>query len=470
MSVSTRHEEHKKQHHTHTASTVLRPYNSDPRHPPFAKSAKEASLAMELEVKINKDEAENRRKSVRGKLVTDKERLIKHSLKKTVVLQSNMRDNESSGVQSSPPPPEFTRQSCEDKVDAKSVSVSSLSTDDGLVSLPGVQNRATDSSSASSVSDTNEENKIPHSSYDSKTVSEKDSQISKVGDLPQPLQNSAGTPLCPTEPLALGKVRGMSEVPHIFHPNDTLADTLARATSTLVQTPIQIEAPQTHSKPDASPMWQQAYDLLADFPALQPPEKPLALNELRHGNPKTKTVEVKRGLTHSPNHCQDSGVSRERRVENVPHEVSSICSGDQKPAQSLQTFGSVRQCNSPTISCEKTKASNQPRPEVAGTDGVGVNARSWASAAKAGMRQAAALQEKARPRIFKEIVTATRTKAQMLANKVAISHHGANVKRPALCRNHQPPNPNLSDRPKYHSAKQGFGSQGHQSSCPLEIR
>ena len=51
---------------------------------------------------------------------------------------------------------------------------------------------------------------------------------------------------------------------------------------------------------------------------------------------------------------------------------------------------------------------------VSGTDGVGVNARSWASAAKAGMRKAAALQEKARPCIFQEIVTVTRAKGKFI--------------------------------------------------------
>ncbi|XP_030597605.1 uncharacterized protein LOC115788627 isoform X7 [Archocentrus centrarchus] len=43
--------------------------------------------------------------------------------------------------------------------------------------------------------------------------------------------------------------------------------------------------------------------------------------------------------------------------------------------------------------------SNLPRDtcEIAGADGVGVSARSWANVAKAGMKQAAAPQEKARP-------------------------------------------------------------------------
>lgn len=42
---------------------------------------------------------------------------------------------------------------------------------------------------------------------------------------------------------------------------------------------------------------------------------------------------------------------------------------------------------------------------VAGTDGVGVSARTWASAAKVGMNQAAAPQEKARPCAAQQTVT-----------------------------------------------------------------
>ncbi len=49
---------------------------------------------------------------------------------------------------------------------------------------------------------------------------------------------------------------------------------------------------------------------------------------------------------------------------------------------------------------------------VAGADGVGVNARSWASAAKAGMKQAAAPQEKARPCTFQQIVTINKAKGK----------------------------------------------------------
>lgn len=51
---------------------------------------------------------------------------------------------------------------------------------------------------------------------------------------------------------------------------------------------------------------------------------------------------------------------------------------------------------------------------VAGTDGAGVDARSWACAAKAGMKQAAAPQEKARPCSFQQIVTINKAKGKVL--------------------------------------------------------
>ena len=60
-----------------------------------------------------------------------------------------------------------------------------------------------------------------------------------------------------------------------------------------------------------------------------------------------------------------------------------------------------------------------PRPlavhiAVAGTDGGGVNARTWASAAKAGMKQAAAPQEKARPCTFQQTVAINTAKGKFI--------------------------------------------------------
>lgn len=51
---------------------------------------------------------------------------------------------------------------------------------------------------------------------------------------------------------------------------------------------------------------------------------------------------------------------------------------------------------------------------VAGADGVGLNARSWASTAKAGMKQADAPQEKARPCTFQQIVNINRAKGKCI--------------------------------------------------------
>lgn len=138
--------------------------------------------------------------------------------------------------------------------------------------------------------------------------------------------------------------------------------TQSNGTSAPMQARIQEKAVQTNPKTDTLPVWQQAYDLLGDFPALQAPENPFVLDEFLHGTPKTKAAEVKRGLTYSKKYCQDSGVPHERRVENLPREVPSICLGDQKSALKLQTFGLVSQHNSLPVICEKTKARNQLPP------------------------------------------------------------------------------------------------------------
>ncbi|KAM4549776.1 uncharacterized protein V3H82_018957 [Fundulus diaphanus] len=231
-------------------------------------------------------------------------------------------------------------------------------------------------------------------------------------DFPQLPTKKAGITLFPTEPSTSRKVHSQWEIPFSFHPHHAPTASLASGTSAPVQAPIQGKELHANPATDTSPVQQRAYDLLADFPALQPPENPLALGDMCHGNPTTTTAEAERGPTLSPNHRQGSAVSHKRRVENVPREVSSICSGDQKSALGLETFGLVSQSNSPRPSCEKIRANKQLPPTVAGTDGVGVNARSWASAAKAGMRQAAVPQEKARPCTFQHTVAISGAKGQ----------------------------------------------------------
>lgn len=269
-------------------------------------------------------------------------------------------------------PTEQLRDTCasEDEQDTRGSSDSSSSDDEDFVTLPGLRSCATNSSGddpVSDISDTEaEENEIPHLHNELSSDSRQDSPSSstekdfpalsttKIGILPQ----SAVAP-------ASGKRQGQWEIPLSFHPHVTPTATLASGVTAPAQAPVRGKAEAHQAKlkinaPPAAPTQQEAYDLLADFPALQPPKKPLALGVLRNGNPKTR--EGKRGLTHSPNHRQESGASHQRRMENVPHEVSSICAGDQKSVLGLQTFGSTSQHNSPTISCEVLKANNQPPP------------------------------------------------------------------------------------------------------------
>ncbi|XP_035537862.1 uncharacterized protein LOC118343213 [Morone saxatilis] len=374
-------------------------------------------------------------------------------------------------------PSKLPRDTCEseDEQSIRSSSDSNSSDDDDRVTLPGARNCATDSSGDDSASDNNdceeEENEIPHSFDELSSDSEQDSPSSSTEkDSPPPSTIKAGILPCPTEPPASGKMHGQWEIPLSFHPHDIPLATLASGVTAHAQAPVQskAEAPQANSKtnvPPAAPTQQEAYDLLADFPALQPPKKPLALGVLRDGNPKTKNAAGKRELTHLPNHCQKMA-SHQRRMENVPREVFSICAGDQKSVLDLQTFGSTNQVKSPAISCEELKANNQPPPTVAGTDGVGVNARSWASAAKAGMKQAAAPQDKARPCTFQQIVTINRAKAgysavQNFGNKVTPFHQTV-----ATCHGPRHRNPNRFVKPGLNTHQSGFGIRnrpGHSS-------
>lgn len=67
-----------------------------------------------------------------------------------------------------------------------------------------------------------------------------------------------------------------------------------------------------------------------------------------------------------------------------------------------------------------------PRPAVhiavAGADGVGGNARSWAIVAKAGMKQADAPQEKARPRTSPQINDTSRAKGKFIPMRLYLFH------------------------------------------------
>ncbi|KAL7381795.1 hypothetical protein ABVT39_011386 [Epinephelus coioides] len=204
--------------------------------------------------------------------------------------------------------------------------------------------------------------------------------------------------------------------------------------------------------PAAAPTQQVPYDPLADFPPLPPTRKHFASGVLHDVDPKAKGAKGKRGLTHWTRQHQEDGASHQSRMENVPQEVSSIWAEDQKSVLDLQTFGSTGQRISPTISCEELKAKTQPPPRVVGAGGEDVTAWSWASVAKAGLRQAAAPQKKARPFTSPEKVTIDRTKAGSsatpnLLKKVTPSSHGqATI---PMFHSPRPYNPNRFVRPGY---------------------
>lgn len=169
----------------------------------------------------------------------------------------------------------------------------------------------------------------------------------------------------PTKPPASGKMRSQWEIPLSFLPHNIPTDNLASSLNSPVQAPVQCEAktPQANSKTIAAAPTQQesSYDLLADFPALQPPRRPLALGVLHNGNPKTVDAKRKGVPIHLPNHCKETVATDQRRLENVPHEVSSICAGEQKSTLDLQT--SVGQCSANIMRREERMASNCPPPK-----------------------------------------------------------------------------------------------------------
>ncbi|KAK5613060.1 hypothetical protein CRENBAI_002397 [Crenichthys baileyi] len=370
---------------------------------PYISGCRRLHVAKPTQVKCVKENLKSGRKPV----------------KKLWVPQTSAEHKKNTEEPASPFPAELHQDSCQSEYekDTKSLFDANSSNSDNSVTLLGVQIYSSDSNETFAEIDINDGGKkeIPQFSERSSSDRKQGFLFNTETDFPQLPTNKAGIPSCPTELSTSRKVHSQWETPFSFHPHHALTATLASGMSALVQAPIQGKELHTNSTTDTFLVEPRAYDLLADFPALQPPENPLALGEVCHGNPRTRTAEAKRGLTLSPNHRQDSVVSHKRRVETVPHEVSSICSGDQKSALDLETFGLVSQFNSPRVSCEKMKANNQLPPTVAGTDGVGVNARSWVSAAKAGMRQAAVPQEKARPCTFQHTVAINRAKGKVIA-------------------------------------------------------
>ncbi|KAI3358008.1 hypothetical protein L3Q82_003029 [Scortum barcoo] len=476
LGPSTRHMEDKQQYHT--GFTLPCPYLSGHRHTHRAEPARALNPAMEEEMRQNEEQAKGKRNLEKDE--EDKQSCAaKSSFKKSLVPQSGSRRE---------------RQRDEPEPQPLVTNPASAATEDPYQedekdhplpfkllrerSLPGVRACATDSSDDDSPSDNNdceeEANEIPRSSDELSSDSEPHSPSSSTEtDFPPLSTIKASIQPCPTEPPASGKMHGQWEIPLSFHPHNIPTATLASGVTTPVQG--KAEAPQANPRTNAAPAapaQQEAYDLLADFPALQPPKKPLVLGVLHDGNPKTKGAEGKSGLTHSQNHRQERGAPHQRRMENVPQEVSSICAGDQKSVLDLQKFGSTIHRNSPTISCEELKANNQPPPRVAGTDGVGLNARSWASAAKAGMRQTAAPQEKAKPCTSQQIVTINRGKAghsatQTPTYKATPSHQAAMT---ATCHGPRPRNPSQFVRTDYTPSHQQFGARAHRANCPPGFR
>lgn len=177
----------------------------------------------------------------------------------------------------------------------------------------------------------------------------------------------AGRPPRPTECPASGKMQGQWEISLSVHPHDFPTTTLAVEMAAHAQAPVQAkeEAPRANlgaSPSPAVPPQHEAYDLMADFPALKPPKRERLLNAMRDGNTKTRPGDGRQGIVYMPNHYHHKP-SYQRRIQSVPREVSSICAGVQKISLDLQPFGSSGQLHSRSIGREELRANNHPPPE-----------------------------------------------------------------------------------------------------------
>ncbi|XP_034401700.1 uncharacterized protein LOC117739418 isoform X2 [Cyclopterus lumpus] len=466
LGLRSRYEEDKWQYHE--AFTLPCPYLSGQIHPHVAKPARELNPVIKEEMKRNEEGKENvsRPEDDAG----DKQSSVANSVTKIWLPRSSSSvDKQSSAPENQPPvtnpvcsaaegralcpgdeeDPPLAPCKSEDVKDTSGSCDSNSSDDDSdSVTLPGVRSRGTDDSDDDSErgnSDCDEEeNKIPYSINELRHDREQDSPSSCTEeDFAPPSTIKCVILPCATELPASGKMHSQWEIPLLFCPHDIPTATFANDRT--AHAPVQGKAPQANSRNNAAaaaaPTQQEAYDLLADFPALQPSKKPLALGVFRDGNPKTKGAEGKGGHTRSQNQCQESRAFHERRMANVSHKVSSICRGDHKYLLDLQTFD---QGISPAINCEELKANNQPPPRVAATDGVAANGRSWACAAKAGMTRAAAPQEIGRPYTLQQIVAINRAKAKYSAaqnfpNQVVPCCHGPRAHNQKPVRPDYPP-------------------------------
>ncbi|XP_035476969.1 uncharacterized protein LOC118292282 isoform X2 [Scophthalmus maximus] len=417
----------------HTEFSLPCPYLSGDRHPHVAKPVRALSPVMEVEMKPNEGQAERKRNL--GGDMECKQRRVEKSF-----LQSIRRtDKHSAAPEAGPLTINPICSAAEDPAphlhEDKSVIRRFAHNNLNFLTIPVLRPCKPDSSSDSN----------------------KDLPLCTIkNNLPRLLNIKACILPCPTETPASRKLCDA-------HDNPTA--TLQRGMTAPVMAPVQgrAEAPQGNTKtnaPTAALTQQEAYDLLANFPALERPKKPLGL-DMQGGNPKMRIEMGQSGLTHPPKHCPSSGASHQRRMGNVSHEVSSISAGEEKYVLSLHY---------PTNNCGHLTNLNQRPPRVAAAHGMDVHARSWASAVKAGMTQAAAPQEKGRLCTFQQVDTNNRAKArhslaQSFSKRVTPSHQLTSLWRgPQTC------NPNWFARVDYPPNHWHCGVWAHRADCPPRFR
>ncbi|KAG7499985.1 hypothetical protein JOB18_004590 [Solea senegalensis] len=140
------------------------------------------------------------------------------------------------------------------------------------------------------------------------------------------------------------------------------------------------------------------YHPLANLAAHLHPLKVPGLRE-KCDIPRTNVENGQRHI-YPTHHCNVTLDYNQRCVENVPHEVTSIWTKDQIAALDHQTLCSSKQNEISITKHEELETYNQPHPEV--THNVDLNARTWASVVKEGIKRAPTPQHEARHRTFQQ--------------------------------------------------------------------
>ncbi|XP_056275129.1 uncharacterized protein LOC130196771 isoform X2 [Pseudoliparis swirei] len=318
LALRSRREDDERQHHE--AVPLPCPRLSGHIRPHVAKPAQELNPVRKEEMKQNEEGKENVEDAGDGQssVANYIERIWLPRSSSTVDKQSSAPENQPSGMNSicsaaedhTLPPgdeedPQLALLKNEDVKNASRSCDSHSSDDDNDYDTgPGARSCGTDDRDGDSErgnSDCDEEEKkIPYSFHELWYDREQDSPSSCTEKDFPPLSTIKSVIVpCPTELPASGKIHSQWEIPLLFCPHHSPTATFANGGATHAPAPVQgkAEAPRANSRnyaAAAASTQQEAYDLLADFPALQASKEPLALGVFHDGNPTSNDAEAVR--------------------------------------------------------------------------------------------------------------------------------------------------------------------------------